>query len=285
MKNLILISARKNLRNDDEVAGKVKYRNIKLDQNGMPKGGPSRIMPIDLHAQTQGKNILLLVHGYNNRLQKLCNSYSLIRKEIASKTSEYDMVIGFAWPGGGHKVDYMEAKERADESGNLLSHALRHLQPGKLDLMTHSLGARVGLIALDRLHRPNSSPIVRNHFCTAAAVDDDNIQKGEKFYKATKMAEKMYLFHSKFDPVLEKAYPAGERASKGANIFKKDTALGLTGPDPLLPIIKHSPHVKIVNCNSLISSHGGYKRAPKFYSFLANVLNGNHSPMDQFFQL
>ncbi|SEM72339.1 hypothetical protein [Nitrosomonas marina] len=50
-----------------------------------------------------------------------------------------------------------------------------------LDMMTHSLGGRVGLKALKEC---SGQRVIRNYYCTAAAVDNENLEPGEEFFES-----------------------------------------------------------------------------------------------------
>src|SRR5580698_966917 len=52
----------------------------------------------------KGKNILLLVHGFNNNAQEALSTYRLIDANLSAfmnehHSSSYDYVIGYLWPG------------------------------------------------------------------------------------------------------------------------------------------------------------------------------------------
>ncbi len=138
--------------------------------------------------------------------------------------------------------------------------------------MTHSMGSRVVLRALQDIP---STTVIRNHFATASAVDDESIERGEKFYESTQRCENTWVFHSKHDGVLKVWYRIGDL----------DAALGLHGTDDKQAIERHSKNVKVINCRYHVKSHGDYKKTGQFYKFIEGVLNRTHPVSRQFFTL
>src|ERR1700730_15722039 len=54
--------------------------------------------------EIKGKNILLLVHGYNNNPEEALSTYRLVNIHISAFKDRhlskfYDLVIGYLWPG------------------------------------------------------------------------------------------------------------------------------------------------------------------------------------------
>lgn len=93
------------------------------------------------------------------------------------------MVLGYVWPGGDLGISYVFAKRRAEKAAQRIQSLLLSIASvaNSIDINTHSLGARVALQALKGVP---GKPI-RNLFMLAAAVDDESIEIGEKFYSST----------------------------------------------------------------------------------------------------
>ena len=64
----------------------------------------------------KGKKVLLLVHGFNNNAQEALSTYRLIDTNLSTfmnerRSSSYDYVIGYLWPGYHEAWEYFEAKQ------------------------------------------------------------------------------------------------------------------------------------------------------------------------------
>jgi hypothetical protein len=114
-----------------------------------------------------------------------------------------------------------------------------------VDINSHSLGAHVTFEAL----KDAPATIVRNAWNFAAAVDNESIEKGERYYTATQRCQRFYVFHSKNDPVLRVWYRIGD-------FFDFDTALGYSGPEDPRAIMDYSGNLTVINCKDVVASHG-----------------------------
>jgi len=56
------------------------------------------------------------------------------------------------------------------------------------------------------------------------------------------------------------------------DVFDFDTALGYSGPEDPRAIMDHSPHVTVINCKEIVTSHGGYRSSGQVWSFMAQAL-------------
>ena len=97
------------------------------------------------------------------------------------------------------------------------------------------------------------------------AVDNESVEKGERYYSAAQRCQKFYVFHSKNDPVLRTWYRIGD-------FFDFDTALGYSGPEDPRAIMDHSRNVTVINCKDIVSSHGGYRSTGQVWSFMQQEL-------------
>lgn len=105
----------------------------------------------------------------------------------------------------------------------------------KLTLVTHSLGAHVGLrsaaINAERLFRRKTSERFDNVLLLAPAVENDVFQRPHlfddyHFPDAPFATKRLHIFASRADGVLKKAYSVSER----------DAALGYAGPESMKPL-------------------------------------------------
>jgi esterase/lipase superfamily enzyme len=240
----------------------------------VPTDGTSAEAPIsddDFRVSITDQRLLLLVHGYHNKRENIIGGYSMIDGAMQAKNivgtgaRAYHQVIGIAWPGGFTKASYLFAKLRANALGDSVFARLKKVVEAAkaVDIMTHSLGARVILKALQNAD-PNRETI-RNLFLTAPAVDDESIQKGEKFFISTQACRKVFVLHSSNDTVLKITYP----------LMDFDKALGLNGPDKPNKV---GDNVQLVDCSNAVKAHSDYRKRLELYSFIKKVLDGQPPP-------
>jgi esterase/lipase superfamily enzyme len=262
---MFMVSCRREFWSPTEFSGADEIR--ELDPAGAGQG-PS-VAPAAFLAAMARKRITLLVHGYNNERQDVLNSYGTIDSQmrllgfLGGPSSPYDALVGFLWPGGATGVSFPFARGRADDAAPRFQRLVADLQGSgtTVDLNTHSLGAHVAFEAL----RDATTNVVRNAWNFAAAVDNESVEEGERYYLASQRCEKFYVFHSKNDPVLRVWYRLGD-------FFEFDAALGYSGPEDPRAIMDHSGNVKVVNCKEVVSSHGGYRSAGQVWSFMQQEL-------------
>ena len=113
--------------------------------------------------------------------------------------------------------------------------------------------------------RDATANVVRYAWNFASAVDNESVEKGERYYSAAQRCQKFYVFHSKNDPVLRTWYRIGD-------FFDFDTALGYSGPEDPRAIMDHSRNVTVINCKDIVSSHGGYRSTGQVWSFMQQEL-------------
>jgi esterase/lipase superfamily enzyme len=208
--------------------------------------------------ELRGKTICLLVHGYNNEHDEVRDAYQILERNIKAKISSYDLVVGYSWPGGNRSLEWWDAKSRANAVARRFRLLLESLSPqSQIDVISHSLGARVSLKAL----KDATQELVRNYYCMAGAVDNESIEIDEEFYLALNSLNKLYVLHSARDEVLATAYRVAEF----------DNALGLFGPEDRSQVENSLKKVYVANCKRVVSHHGGYKRSPEVFDYLAST--------------
>lgn len=263
---MLFISSRKSLENENAI-GADEYYDIGIRRHVLTTVTELNSGMADIQRAVAGKKILVLVHGYNNEFEDVIRAYDMIdghtKKHMRSK---YDLVIGYTWPGGDDRFDYFAAKTRAGALAPRFAENLRQLhtaatRPAAMDVMTHSMGARLTLEALKVLP---TRAVVRNLFLTAAAVDNESIEKGEEYFTANGRAGQSFVFHSKNDGVLKYAY----------NVAEWDRALGLHGPEDPADIIRNAKRTLVINCKRKIKGHGDYKQQEDVYRFLNRNVEG-----------
>lgn len=279
---MLLVSSRQAFWSATEFADIDEIRDVLLSDPNPASDKP--LTETEYFAKIANLRLLLLVHGYNNTEDDVNLAYARIEKAIGKQVAgRYDAVIGYTWPGGALGLSYPIARARANSAGPRLASWIQKIarKAKTLDVMGHSLGARVGLKALGESFKNPAKP-VRNLYLFAAAVDNESIEKGEEFHEATRRAENVIVMHSKKDRTL-KLYGIGDALLPWQWLDLFDPALGYSGPEDPGDIIDFSPHVKVVNGKAQELDHGDYKDHPAVYGYLRDYLAGNRK--DQFFSL
>ena len=273
---MIIISARKDFINPNKLLPETEpdqFKIVNLPQSEISNSGLSKDDFLQKLSKLSDKRILMLVHGYNNEHDKMCRAYYMIEKNVAKYIkNQYGIVIGYSWPGGKHRLAWWLAKCNADKTAKRLkilikdiSEVLKSSSDIQLDVISHSLGARVILEMLKQLSKENLGwQPVRNYFCMAAAVDNEVLEPSEKFHASTSQINNIYIFHSKYDKALRSAY----------KLSKFDRALGTHGPEHLNKLGKH---IYVVNCENHVESHGAYKRTASVYKYIQMALTNKQS--------
>jgi len=264
MPTMFVVSCRKDFWSATEFALTDEIRDLDLDTGTGPVITPTAFLEALAH-----KRITVLVHGYNNERLDVLGSYRTIDAQmrllgfLGTASPPYDALVGFAWPGGATGVSFPFARGRADDTAPRFGQLLADLRGcgATVDLNTHSLGAHVAFEAL----REAAAPVVRHAWHFASAVDNESGEHGERYFDASRQSARCYVFHSKNDPVLRVWYRLGD-------FFDFDTALGYSGPEDPRAIMDHSPHVRVVNCKDVVTSHGGYRSSGQVWSFMAQEL-------------
>lgn len=266
---MLMISARKDFWNSTELsdADEVREVNLNDDSLGEPVDKTIFLQKLD------DKKVLLLIHGYNNEEDDVVRAYNVIEEKAScmlkfdNGSPIYDLIIGYTWPGGDDPLDYFSAKRRASAVSPRVNRWIDAIKKSgaTIDIMGHSMGCRVSLLAMQG--KLQFSKTIRNLFLTAAAVDNESIEKNEEYYASTCTCEKLYVFHSKNDDVLKMSYRVAEL----------DEALGYSGPENPADIIENSPNVKVVNCKNVVFKHGDYKDCAGMYSYIQGEFGENPS--------
>ena len=265
MASMFMVSCRREFWSATEFSTADEIRHLDLNGNGQaPPVAPATFL------QTMaGKRVTVLVHGYNNEQRDVLDSYRTIDEQmrllgfLGRASAPYDALIGFAWPGGATGASFPFARARAEDSAPRLRQLLASLQGtgAIVDINSHSLGAHVTFEAL----RDATNNVVRNAWNFASAVDNESVEKGERYFAATRRCQKFYVFHSKNDPVLRVWYRVGD-------FFDFDTALGYSGPEDPRSIMDNSANLTVINCKDVVASHGGYRSAGQVWSFMQQEL-------------
>lgn len=257
---MIIVSARKNFVEPDRLLPEGHIiREVDLT-NDTTKNEITHNQLLD---EVKEKNICILVHGYNNEYFEVNDAYQIMENNIHNKLSDtYQKIIGYSWPGGDQRLDWFNAQSRANAVARRFRHFLESIRPKakSIDLISHSLGARVSLKAL----KESQGTLIDNYYCMAGAVDNESLEHGKEFFESRTSAKKIYVLHSAKDGVLATAYRAAEF----------DNALGLFGPEDKSAVEATESNIYVANCKRVIENHGGYKRSKAVFDYIATTKKG-----------
>lgn len=298
MPTILIVSCRKDFWSATDFSNTDEIRRLDLDA-----GTSTVVSQNEFLQELRAKRLTVLVHGYNNEELDVVSSYTMIDRQmrllgfLGGTAASYDALVGFAWPGGAAGVSFPFARARAAESASRFARLLAELRSANatIDLNTHSLGAQVAFEALrdpSALREPQGRPeprrgttssgrggaphVVRNSWNFASAVDNESIEREERYYQASRRCQNFYVFHSKNDPVLRVWYRVGD-------LWDFDTALGYSGPEDPGVILQHSPNVRVINCKDVVQSHGGYRSTGQVWAYMSQQLTNPSA--DQFVTL
>jgi predicted alpha/beta hydrolase family esterase len=203
--------------------------------------GP-KLTETQVAARINGKKCLVLCHGYNTK-----DAGDFYSRYLMHMGACYDEIIGLSAPLSKFGWAFWLATMRAGKAGRLLVEALSRFEPVVLDIQGHSLGCRVALEALDHGLK------VRHAILAAAAVDNESIQKRQKYALAVQRVEgTMLVACSRHDKVLGRAYKLG----------MLDEALGHSGPQNLADC---DSRIKVLDCSDYVNEHSGYRKCTMFF--------------------
>ncbi len=223
-----------------------------------------------LNGKVDGKNILVLIHGFNSRHDKVFSSYQMIEKNMHKYcTGHYDYIIGYLWPGGDHWWEWWCVRRHVHKSVARFQDFIQTLSAGmvsagtnQIDINSHSLGAHVVLAAMDGM----TKPVIRNYFCKAAAVNDNVLDPDEQFHSVKNNAGMIFIFHSRRDVILKISYFL-------ARLFC--IALGFAGAKNKRYINREQQKtIYEIDCEKVIANHNAYKTTPIIYQHTNKILNG-----------
>jgi Alpha/beta hydrolase of unknown function (DUF900) len=163
------------------------------------------IDPARFVADIRGRHVLIATHGFNvdfaSGVAALTSWSDLLHLPDAS------VFVGLLWPGDSvwaHGLDYPEEPRVADEAGEKLATLIDTTLADASDIsfVSHSLGARVVLQAVNRMSRR-----ARRVVLMAGAIDDNCLQT--EFQSAAQRIDKISVLASRKDEVLALAFPLG----------------------------------------------------------------------------
>jgi hypothetical protein len=179
----------------------------------------------------RGKNLLFATHGFNVHRDEGVRALGRLDTHLRNggKLSAADLFVGVLWPGDFWipAINYpFEGDDAIDCGKRLAAYCARQLKSARsYSFLSHSLGARLVLEAVKRLHTPANSVCL-----TAAAIDRNCLRR--EYAKAAENAKSISILASHEDMVLKLAFPVGNpifRWFQDAGDYFQ-LALGYDGP-------------------------------------------------------
>lgn len=257
---MILASCRRNF-DSNQRFGDLQFRRY---PDLSDTGTFSEISTAELAAEVKDNHVLVFVHGYRNPIRNVTAAYKKLEMELRNRqligAGNYDLAVGFLWPGFQTQLGFFVAVPWANRSASYLRQFLQLLSDNAhtVDVQTHSLGARVALQA----HAFEHEVFTDNLMLTAPAVDNESLEPAKEFHEALRSCRRCLVYHSSRDKVLKIAYRIGTL----------DKALGFRGPEHPAIINTECPDVFVVDCSATVSSHGGYRASDEVYEQWGRVL-------------
>lgn len=252
-------------------------------------------------AQLRGRQAIVFVHGYNvtpiDGLRAAREFFARLHAAFIHDqvdTAGIDYVL-FTWPGDTGTIYFDQAQAFAHYSGVALYELLAQCMASRLTLVTHSLGAHVGLRALavlgERFFHRKQATRVDETLLLAAAVEDDVFDRPERheeyhFPEAAFGTRRLHITASRSDDVLSGPFRVNER----------DAALGYSGPETMSTLASLTRRVEqisagretfrfelhdfsprsatILNPALHVHSHGGYWANDAQLNYYVNLLRG-----------
>lgn len=226
---------------------------LRINLRQEPEGGAPRSA---VEEAWKGRNrlpqreLLVLIHGYNNHQREAELAYSGLRKrqedQLADQAfkAQLEERLGDAfwpgdakWPGLIDKLDFLFYSKAVSVAKVVAPRIANYLRM-RTDVLTvhflaHSLGCRVTLEVIDDLAR-NGGPLVGKVCLMAAAVPTFKVCPGGGLYGAVVKAERLRVLFSPRDIVLSSAFPAGQTIASGDEGFFP-AAVGHAGDIPITP--------------------------------------------------
>ena len=210
--------------------------------------------------------VLFLIHGFNNNGED--GETKLLRWAKNLELDDSWHIVAVLWPGDA-KIGFLSYSfegSDADDAGEVLADRIEDLfgenRSVRICIASHSLGARVALEAITKLHR-RGWPKIDTLCLLAAAVDSTCLGSDEKYRSAVQsQIADVGVLYSQWDTVLAFAYPAGELLQHFIYFHREESyypaALGYYGPEnvPLFGIKTPSNVTRSTNTKDL---RGNYK--------------------------
>lgn len=196
---------------------------------------PTLPLPASLKPPNCPESIVIYIHGFQNTAGAATGNFNTAATRLAD-AGYTGTVYGFSWDSNPGVNKFDTARISADLNGKVLAQLLldikRSCPDTKVNVLTHSLGARVALKALKCGGCAHSVQML------APAVNNEVLEAGQEFGDSTigTRGGTVVVWHNDEDDVLEYTYrpeegskALGEEGSENgggclpANVFQLDT--------------------------------------------------------------
>ena len=269
---MFLISTRK--RNPDKSFGhermlKGEYAVYEISKSSDGKDAQQKTLediPVD-------KDMLLLIHGFNNGFDEVTAAYFDFDKRIRAVGFRGN-VMGFTWPSYGEWFQYFGDVEQVEYAAFGFLNFLLAFRPllgeKKFHVNTHSMGAYLLIRTLAAYSRIDAIAeplpgrfIVDEMTFFAADVSNEILERGEDGNIAVGEASRLTSYFSYKDPILGIS-----------QVVNRDGRLGLAGAKRPSRLPRNAFQI---DCSTLIESHSAYRDTTAVMEDLAEVLSGTSS--------
>jgi len=266
---MFLISTRK--RNPDKSFGherllKGQYEVYEFFKSSDGKDAQEKTLediPVD-------KDMLLLVHGFNNDFDEVTAAYLDFDRRIRAAGYKGN-TMGFTWPSFGQWFQYFGDVEQVEYAAFGFLNFLLAFRPllgeEKFHVNTHSMGAHLLITALaaysriDAIEEPVPGYFIVDEMTFFAAdVSNEILEKGEDGNIAVGEASRLTSYFSYKDPILG-----------SSEVVNRDGRLGLAGAERPSRLPRNAFQI---DCSTLIESHSAYRDSTEVMEDLAEVLSG-----------
>jgi|GEM_PF-4356819 len=182
-----------NLRQDgvDGNAFSDKEHLFNLERNGKMK----QISETKLLSAINGKNVLVLVHGFYQEIFDVLSYYLTLDYHYRkSLTDKYDAIVGFIWPSGESKSANYNSKEHIRKAGSFFRHWVYRLNCAQctVDVMSNGMGS---LVVYHSFQVPGDFRI-RNIFLMGAGIPQEVLTNVSKMEKIVDLVKHVWVFYT-----------------------------------------------------------------------------------------
>ncbi len=181
---------------------------------------PTLPLPASLKPPNCPASIVIYIHGFQNTAAAATSNFNTAATSLAN-AGYAGTVYGFSWDSDAGKLGFDHARMSADLNGKVLAQVLKDIKQccptTKINILTHSLGARVALAALECGGCAHSVQML------GPAVDNEVLEEDEEFGDPAigSNAGTLMVWYNDEDDVLGTWYPPEEG----------DSALGSAGSE------------------------------------------------------
>lgn len=167
---------------------------------------PTLPVPASLQGANCPSSIVIYIHGFQNDAAGATKNFAQVETMLA-QVGYPGRVYGFSWDSNPGVTQFPDAERSANLNGKVLAKLLKAIKascPGiQINIITHSLGARVALSAL------KCGGCVASTHLIAAAVKNEVLEPGQEFGGGSMAtnAGLMIAWHNDEDDVLGSIFP------------------------------------------------------------------------------